>query len=186
MSSSSTSPTQPTAISVENDINLYTQSLIQELKTKSSREITKYKITKNDSMKKSIDIILNKLPTNAILFEGFTRDIQKLISIIEIVKQKSKESNKKLHQYNRLFKFQTTFNPYKKLKFDKDVEVVDFSNEIEVKASIETDGINENLRREAELEVKGEKLFNLPVLYILLTFDDGFKEYLDNNWTIQQ
>lgn len=136
-------------------VDNFTTSLISDIQSKSSIvEIQDVKITKNDTMKTKIDkllIILQQPNHPPVLCHGITRDVQKLISIIEIVKQKHQDqlangSRSKLHQYNCLLRVRTKENPYKKQsksssskESEAEVEVVDFTKALKVAGARQED-----------------------------------------------
>lgn len=229
----------------------YISSLLSDIQSKSSIEQIHYiKISKNDVMKSQIEKILTTLgETNQpTLCFGITRDVQKLISIIEIVKQKKTRGRSKLHQYNCLLRVRTKINPYQKLTSKNGVEVVDFSNALKVAGvdydnsgscgediqeekdededeeeeedgfTSDDDGMSEEFQgqeaydeiqkkrklmkkeqkrqeredkitktqeeKKAQREIKGDKMYDVPVMFILLSGID-LSSYLDKDWTIQ-
>lgn len=222
------------------EVSKYTSSLLSSIQSKASTTIEQNKIGKNDSMKSQIAKILTTLePENtSILCHGIARDVQKLISIVEIVKQKKQADGCKLHQYNCLLSVHTKINPYQKQKSKGDAEVVDFSKALEVigattdkndsrkeeeeevddedmiqssseeertwgnRASKEmeekrrkrkklekTGQMEESIaltleEKEAQNEIRGDKVYDVPVLYVLLS-DKDLSSYLDSDWTIQ-
>ncbi|CCG25351.1 hypothetical protein CORT_0H02410 [Candida orthopsilosis Co 90-125] len=238
----------------------YTSSLLSDIQSKSSIEqIHQIKISKNDVMKSQIEKILTTLgeANQPTLCFGITRDVQKLISIIEIVKQKKTRGGSKLHQYNCLLRVRTKVNPYQKSTSKNGVEVVDFSKALKVAGvdydnngsrgediqeekdndeketerkdedeeeeeedgfTSDDDGMSEESQgqkaydeiqrkrksmkkeqkrqeredkitktqeeKEAQREIKGDKMYDVPVMFILLSGID-LSSYLDKDWTIQ-
>ncbi|KAI5961088.1 hypothetical protein CANMA_003862 [Candida margitis] len=221
--------------SLDEEVAKFTSTLLSDIQSKSSIEIDHFKITKNDVIKSRIDKILTLFQADTpILLEGMTRDVQKLISIIEIAKQKH---GSKVHQYNCLLRVRTRINPYKK-QVNKGVEVVDFSTALKMTAIADgkndshvnegndddddDDGLDSEVverefpgaiargagnrskkkepnnkeketesktartqeEKDAQKEIQGDKVYDIPVMYILLSGKD-LSSYLDSDWTIQ-
>ncbi|KAI5965385.1 uncharacterized protein KGF55_001606 [Candida pseudojiufengensis] len=177
---------QPSKSTVDNDITSTINKIIDSIKSNSKKDIKIIKIDKDHSIKKSIDKILNQLSKSPVVVTGYANSIQKLISIVEIVKQKQKESKKVIHQYNLLQQYKTTFNPYKKSKHFNGVEIIDLSSQLKEKTTNDITKEIVKLNKEAEVEIKGEKEYKLPVLLVLLSTNDDIKSYLNEDWTIQQ
>ncbi|CAK9439952.1 uncharacterized protein LODBEIA_P40520 [Lodderomyces beijingensis] len=179
------------------EISQTTEKLRLEIVGRSTPQIplVTVKIAKNDSMKSKISTLLNLLSppeSNSVLLEGFARDISKLISVVEIVKSKRPG----LRQYNRLLKYSDETDPYAKegkQQSQRPIHVVG-GDDIDVEASeasaVNDEGAETGAEAEADRvrqvaqEVKGAKIFDLPVLYILLS-PVQLDEFLDETWTVQ-
>ncbi|EEQ46598.1 conserved hypothetical protein [Candida albicans WO-1] len=135
------------------------------------------KITKNDSIKNKVEAIFKSIKQDKlILLTGLSNSIAKLICITEIVKQKQNEQqqqqhepSQKLDQYNKLLHIDSTVNPSYKPIPEKENKKVD----------------TKQLEKEALQEIKGPKIYTLPVLYIVI----GKHSIVSNielvNWTKQ-
>lgn len=116
-------------------------------------------ITKNDSIRRRVAQILKRIEENkSVLVASKSSGISKAISIVEIVKQ-----NQNLQQYNKINRITSEVNPNHK------------SRKIEQQA--EVDPI-----KEATDNVRGPKVYVLPVMYTLLL---ATKKTL-NGWTAQE
>ncbi|KAI3404978.2 COX12 [Candida oxycetoniae] len=168
------------------ELSKQTSKLIAELVLKKDDlTIVNLKISRNDSMKSIISKSLDLLTHDSILFEAFARDIPKMISIVEIVKQKKSG----LHQYNRLFKYSSEVYPYmKKRKEEEGKEGEPKEREAIEGEAIEGEAIEEDRNEEEKInqaikEVKGSKVYDLPVLYIILS-NSNLGDLLNNAWTV--
>lgn len=210
------SPTPETHESLQLQKDQFAQKIIADLQIKIQDKDVKFEFmetSRNDSMKSTISKIQSStklLPFDAkkelttssvdseeslskdgvILLKGFSRDIQKLVSIVEIVKS---QGNKKLYQYNRLLKYLTKVYPYQKKRKIEDTEDKG-GDETKMKegeainvlnvAANELEEEKEKEKEKARQEIRGGKTYDLPVLYVILSLID-LKQHLDTTWTIQ-
>lgn len=96
---------KPVQLDIGNQVDCFqfikTTVLDDTLKSDSVRE--SFKVTKNDNIKKSIDKLMRLLgPTSSICCYAYGSHLQKLLTVIEIYKQKS---DKSIVQFNKLQSF---------------------------------------------------------------------------------
>ncbi|CAX41346.1 conserved hypothetical protein [Candida dubliniensis CD36] len=143
---------------LKSDYNKQSNSVFNELSKQltEKEDITVFKITKNDSIRSKVDAILKSIEQDKLIFlSGSSNSIAKLICITEIVKQKQngqQDPSEKLDQYNKLLHIDSTVNPNYKPISEKENEQTD----------------RNQLEKEALQEIKGPKIYTLPVLYILI------------------
>ncbi|RLV96479.1 hypothetical protein JA1_000208 [Spathaspora sp. JA1] len=139
---------------------------INEISQSTSRtnSVSIIKITKNDSIKRKVANITTQLhESKHVLIASLSNSIPKAISIIEIVKSVFKEENVKLQQFNRLTHLESTHNPSYKPKQEN---------------SEESDKKQDDEKRQQMIEeevlqsINGPKVYQLPVMYVILSIDD--------------
>ncbi|CAI5760613.1 unnamed protein product [Candida verbasci] len=170
-------------------LNQVERELKVKLKKLNNIAIKVQKISKNDSIKDRVTSILNTLrqeqeqeqeqqqdedeQNTIILLGGYSNNIPKLISIVEIVKQNNESS--KLFQFNKLSKFESENNPNYKPKKEE--------NNDDGKVLTEEE-IQKKLEEEARKEIHGAKVYSLPTMFIILSNQDLSQIDL-TNWTSQ-
>lgn len=118
----------------------------------------------NDSMKSKVQNTLDTFQKGSVLLAGRASGISKLIAVAEVAKQKLQGSGLAFHQLNKSDKQISHINPGKTVSGQK----------------YKTPALEA-----AIAEVRGDKTYTLPILYIIFSAKDGTLNISTSGWTEQ-
>lgn len=128
---------------------------------------TLIKVTKNDNINRKVGHIVSALQRDQhVLIAGKASGISKLVSVVEIVKR---TLEKKVYQSNKLTKTQSPTNPNYPL-----------AKQTQPQKESSVQFVSEQTRQ--EIRTGGVKVYDLPVLYVLLTTKEVERH---DGWTSQ-
>lgn len=141
---------------------------------KSNVVIHLIKISKNDSIKRRVSQITERLHNGEIIIiASYSNGIPKQISILEIAKQQSKQSGKLIKQFNKLTKIESSTNPNEKKKDSKQAGETNEEQE------------QEEAYKECLASVRLSTIFTLPVMYTILSTSEMIDQLDLSEWTTQ-